>query len=148
MPQKRGLSAAFDQPDPFKRYNTMIVVIDGNDSTNASRFYPLSATQFTVGGSSATLTQKAVTVWPSSGTLRNLYLDALSATVTDDVTFAVNVNGTNSALALTLPHTATSAHNTTDQLHVSAGDVLSVNREASASEFVSFFSLAFEFVPD
>lgn len=148
MSNKRGLSAAFDQPDPHLRYNTMIVVIDGNDSTNASRFFPLSATQFTSGGSSATLGQKAVTVWPVAGTIRNMYLVVTSPTVTDDITFAININTVNSALTLVLPHTAASAHNTTGSVHVAAGDVLSINREASATEFTSFFSLSMDFVPD
>lgn len=103
---------------------------NGNGTTVAY----LPALPYDAGLSASTGGQIASTlVMPRAGTLRNLFVATLSASVGLSTTFTVQVNGVDTAITCTMASSTTSASDTTHSVSVSAGDQVRLKEVNSTS---------------
>lgn len=124
------------------------IVLGGGDSIpNNSRFYNLA-----VGGLNTVdiaIVRFRQSVFPTSGTLRNLYVYAwLAPTAGKTIPCTIFKNGSATALTTTIPALGNTASNTSDTVSVSAGDIIYFEGDLQTSAVSGTgISYGYEFVP-
>jgi hypothetical protein len=90
---------------------------------------------------------KVSCVIPTAGTLKNLYVESdVDHTATKTTTLTLRKNGADTALAVTLNDTGTSFSNTSDEVAVVAGDIITFSLSTTDS-IVMFLMKSMLFVP-
>lgn len=120
-----------------------IIFVEGQGTLNVA---DREATLFAAGPWLSTVNGVTNSPWPCAGTIRNLAITIRTAPgAGKSITFTVMKNGSNTTLAVTISNTDTYAADTTHEISVAAGDLLSLRyNSADSLDRTPIYSIEFE----